>query len=69
MSWGDLSESLWQGLLQNPKWLAYGQAGTVGNMCKDPDKDEVAAARATRKAKAASTFTVTSKLRAEDQIC
>jgi hypothetical protein len=69
MSWGDLSEGLWQGLLQKSKWLTYGQAGTVGNVYKDPDKDGVVAAGATRKAKAASTFTVINKLRTEDQTC
>jgi hypothetical protein len=59
----------WRGLLQKFKWQTYGQAETVGNMCKGPDKYIVAAAGATRKAKAASTFTVIKKLRTEDRGC
>lgn len=50
------------------KWQTYGQAGTVGNMCKDPDKDRVAAAGGTGRARVVSTFTVTKKLQTEDHI-
>jgi hypothetical protein len=69
-SWGDLSTRAGgeNGCkTTTPKWQAYGQAGTVGSTCKDPKKDRVAAAGATRKAKAASKFTAIKKLRMEDQ--
>ena len=38
------------------KLQAYGQAGMASNTYKDPEKDRVAVAGETRKAKAASKF-------------
>jgi hypothetical protein len=49
------------------KLQAYGQAGMASNTYKDPEKDRVAVAGETRKAKAASKFTAIKKLRTEDQ--